>query len=105
MLRIKRCMRICGIYMSDARWTYVRLFCAMQSFRGGGTRSKVGIALSVIIRDAQMVVPGQAATPRLLLEIQKLRQEIMGLAADMPQPPIYAAPALHVGGNAAVNDE
>ena len=107
MLRIKRCMRLCGIYMSEARWTYVCMFCALVSFRGGGPRSKVANAMSVIIRDQQMVAPGQAASARLLLEIRKLRQEIMMMCADVPQPPIYAAPALHVGGNAnnAAGDE
>ena len=77
MLRIKRSMRAMGIAMSDARWTYVRIFVAVCALRGQLERSKVAHAMAEIIRDHNHVVPPQACTVRLGYQITKLRQMLM----------------------------
>ena len=94
MLRIKQAMRACGIVMSDARWTYVRLYCALCALRGQQHRSKVTFAMCIIIRDEMFLQPHQTCTVRLGYEITKLRQRLAQLD-HRPYPYVQqAAPAL-----------
>ena len=86
MRRIKRAMRACDIYMSSARWTFVRLFCAVCAGMGQQQRSKVPLAMAIIIRDDMFVGPRESCTVRLGFEITKLREKLLQLAH---RPTVY----------------
>ena len=53
MKQIRRAMDACGIAITDARWTYMRLFCAHCNQRGQLWRPKVARAMAVIVADDQ----------------------------------------------------
>jgi hypothetical protein len=104
MLQIRRAMRACGIAVSDARWTFMRLFCAHCALRGQLWRIKVSRAMEVIIRDDRQIQFGEASTFGLRCEITRLRRRLVRLAAADRSYHVDSVVAI-VGGNQPVNDE
>ena len=88
MLRIRRAMSSCGIVITDARWTFMRLFCAHCALRGQLWRPKVSRAMAIIIRDDQELRDGQdiafpdTSSYGLRLEITRLRRRLVRVAVS-----------------------
>ena len=88
MKLLRRAMDACGIAITDARWTYMRLFCCYCNLRGQLWRPKVARAMAVIVaddqelRDANDVGLPDGASFRLRVEITKLRRRMAMFAAS-----------------------
>ena len=52
-LRVLRCMRLCGVPLTQARWAYVVAVCAYRTLRGNVQRSHVAPIMHVILQDAR----------------------------------------------------
>ena len=60
MKLLRRAMDACGIAITDARWTYMRLFCSYCNLRGQLWRPKVARAMAVIVADDRQCEESQA---------------------------------------------
>lgn len=100
MLRIRRAMSSCGIVITDARWTFMRLFCAHCALRGQLWRPKVSRAMEVIIRDDQELRDGRdigfpdTTSYGLRLAITRLRRRLVRVALSDRSYHVPSAPAL-----------
>ena len=109
MLRIRRAMSSCGIVITDARWTFMRLFCAHCALRGQLWRPKVSRAMAIIIRDDQELRDANdvglpdGASFRLRVEITKLRRRMATFTASDTAYHVDHAVAIE-GGAHAEND-
>jgi len=88
MKLLRRAMDACGIAITDARWTYMRLFCSYCNLRGQLWRPKVARAMAVIVaddqelRDANDVSLPDSSSFRIRVEITKLRRRMAMFAAQ-----------------------
>ena len=88
MKQLRRAMDACGIAITDARWTYMRLFCCYCNLRGQLWRPKVARAMAVIVaddqelRDANDVSLPDSSSFRIRVEITKLRRRMATFAAS-----------------------
>ena len=102
-------MEACGIAITDARWTYMRLFSSYCNLRGQLWRPKVATAMAVIVaddqelRDANDVGLPDAASFRLRVEITKLRRRMATFTASDTAYHVDHAVAIE-GGAHAEND-
>ena len=100
MLPIRRAMSSCGIVITDARWTFMRLFCAHCALRGQLWRPKVSRAMEVIIRDDQELRDGRdigfpdTTSYGLRLAITRLRRRLVRVALSDRSYHVPSAPAL-----------
>ncbi len=87
MKLLRRAMDACGIAISDARWTYMRLFCSYCNLRGQLWRPKVARAMAVIVADDQElrddndVSEPDGSSFRIRVEITRLRRRMARFAA------------------------
>ena len=113
MKQIRRAMDACGIAITDARWTYMRLFCAHCNQRGQLWRPKVARAMAVIVADDQElrddndVSLPDSSSFRIRVEITKLRRRMARFAASDTMYHVDHAVALEGGSQhvRAENDE
>ena len=109
MRLLRRAMEACGIAITDARWTYMRLFCCYCNARGQLWRPKVARAMAVIVaddqelRDANDVGLPDGASFRLRVEITKLRRRMATFTASDTAYHVDHAVAIE-GGAHAEND-
>jgi hypothetical protein len=113
MKLLRRAMDACGIAITDARWTYMRLFCSYCNLRGQLWRPKVARAMAVIVaddqelRDANDVSLPDTVSFRLRVEITKLRHRMAMFAASDTMYHVDRAVAMEGGSQLvdAENDE
>ena len=110
MKLLRRAMDACGIAITDARWTYMRLFCSYCNLRGQLWRPKVARAMAVIVaddqelRDANDVSLPDTVSFRLRVEITKLRRRMAMFAASDTMYHVDHAVAME-GGSQLVHAE
>ena len=113
MKQLRRAMDACGIAITDARWTYMRLFCCYCNLRGQLWRPKVARAMAVIVaddqelRDANDVSLPDSSSFRIRVEITKLRRRMATFAASDTMYHVDHAVAIEGGSQPvrAENDE
>ena len=88
MRLLRRAMEACGIAITDARWTYMRLFCCYCNARGQLWRPKVATAMAVIVADDQELRDANddslpdGSSFRIRVEITRLRRRMAMFAAS-----------------------
>ena len=113
MKLLRRAMDACGIAITDARWTYMRLFSSYCNLRGQLWRPKVARAMAVIVADDQElrddndVSLPDSSSFRIRVEITKLRRRMATFAASDTMYHVDHAVAIEGGSQPvrAENDE